>query len=1012
MDLTFLGGADEVGASSTLIRISGKILLVDAGIRISPKTSRGIQNDQLPDLHPISAAGGPDYILVTHAHTDHTGALALVVEQYPHVPVLATRPTIDLTRILQADAQRIMTSKQDAEGELPIFDEIASERLINAFQQVEFRQAIRLGDGLQVTYHPSGHIAGAATLVLEGDEGTLVMSGDVSLGANRAVTSADVPRVKADALVLESTYGGKLHAMRASEERRIIDTLKRVAERGGKVLIPAFALGRAQEVAQIVHAFRDEYDVPVYVDGMARTVCRAYVGFADFLPPGTLKMAGGENLFFRNKVKAVDSNAQREQIINSPEPAVVIASSGMLTGGASVVYAKAWAGDERNAIFLTGYQDEEAPGRFLQRMMKDRAEGKEFTLKMDKESVSVRCEVGTYSLSAHADENELINYTNSFDPDEVMLVHGDPSARHSLATALRQRGRRVHSPVIGQTITFAFARRPWAMGGVESGHESRPLNPAELWEALKGQAGSFFSAREIAKMWWGDAERHAEAAAALANNPFYFSADWRQKDTFQVLTPEQVARKQRQQAIMLANPDIVGKLVVLRDSNNRPKAGIVVNASIDAFEALVYGAKGRHYPADALLWPVGKWEKDQTQEAGTMAQVGEMIKEAKALQDEFLPLSMRQALVTAGQPVNPESLLPETLPEGITRELALLSIVMGLAQDGATAEQGGLLPKRALQDGPVEQNAAREAALAAFPPEARLRKVGMEIHRKRLTLTFDFPARAEAQFAGVIDKLSEQTGWDIQVNPTINQQALGLAISEVLSPGARVSKGPSFFLDKGEVQIEVEGEDDVKALEQRYMDLTGFRLRVGKRGTPPPGTLPINGETIGARSPTGISFGHRVPDEETSPPAPPLARGGESGEGSNGQKLEINAAYAVVRQALEPLGLYKVGLKQGDLALTFISPQVGERHRELIRELSRLTGYGISIHPHPNQQQILQIATQIARECGWTARKGPGIHVDRAEVVFKLSAMPDDEQIAAAQAKFREQTGYALVVEV
>src|SRR5262245_1970892 len=139
MKLTFLGGADEVGASSTLVEIAGKRLLIDAGIRISPKTSRGIANDQLPDLHPITAAGGPDFILVTHAHTDHTGALPLVVEQYPHVPVLATIPTVELTRILQADAQRIMRVKQEQEGELPIFDEIASQRLMGNFQTVEFR---------------------------------------------------------------------------------------------------------------------------------------------------------------------------------------------------------------------------------------------------------------------------------------------------------------------------------------------------------------------------------------------------------------------------------------------------------------------------------------------------------------------------------------------------------------------------------------------------------------------------------------------------------------------------------------------------------------------------------------------------------------------------------------------------------------------------------------------------------------------------------------------------------
>src|SRR5690606_34073459 len=108
--------------------------------------------------------------------------------------------------------------------------------------------------------------------------------------------------------------------------------------------------------------------------------------------------------------------------------------------------------------------------------------------------------------------------------------------------------------------------------------------PAELWERLKDQAGSFFSARELAQMWWGNADHHAEVVSALVDN-VYFAADWRTRDTFQVHSAEQVARTQRQIAVMLAHPDIVGKLIVLRDSNNRPRVGLVTNASADAFEA-------------------------------------------------------------------------------------------------------------------------------------------------------------------------------------------------------------------------------------------------------------------------------------------------------------------------------------------------------------------------------------------------------------------------------------------
>ncbi len=974
MELTFLGGADEVGASSTLVSMGGKLLLVDAGIRISPRTSRGIQNDQLPDLHPISAAGGPDYILVTHAHTDHTGALALVVEQYPHVPVIATRPTVDLTRILQADAQRIMTSKQEAEGELPIFDDIASERLMNAFQMVDYRQAIRLGDGLQVTYYPSGHIAGAASLVLEGEDGTLVMSGDVSLGANRAVVSAEIPRVKADALVLESTYGGKLHANRLAEEKRMIETLRRVVERGGKVLIPAFALGRAQEVLQIILAYRDQLDVPVYADGMVRAVCGAYSGFRDWLPQGTLKAAGEDHLFFRNRIKPVTSNAMRDQIIQSSEPAIVVASSGMLTGGASVVYAKNWVGSEENAIFLTGYQDEEAPGRFMQRMIREREAGQDFALRLDDTTVSVRCEVGTYSLSAHADEQELVNYADALKVDEVMLVHGDPGARHSLATALRQRDKRVLSPQSGQTIRFDFAKRPWALGGIKSGQESRHLDAAELWDALKNQAGSFFSARELAQMWWGDADRHAEVIGVLAED-LYFAQDWRKRDTFQVRSEEQVTRKQRQRAIMLAHPDIVGKLVVLRDSNNRPRAGLVVNASQDAFEANVYSAKGRHYPADALLWVIGTYEKGSA-DKGLMGNIGEMVKQARVLQDDLLPFTTRQKLVQSAEPMNPADLLPAELPEDVSEQQALLTVVLALAADGAVLEQHGLRPLRALQDGPVEQNQAREMAFSIFPPEARLRKVGMEVHRKRLTLSFDFPDRAADQFSDVIGDLSDQTGWDIQINHSINQQALGSAFDEILPADARIVKGPSFYMDKQEVQAEVDGVEDLSALEQAYYQLTGFRLQTARRG---------DGLTGVVES------------------APTIA--------DSSMRLEINEAYVLIRTTLEPVGLLKVGLKQTGIVLTFVSPQVGERHRDKMRELVQQTGYTLSIHPHPNQQQILQAASQLAREAGWQVRKGPGIHVDRGEVSFKLAHLPDDLQTVELRRKFEDQTGYQLVLD-
>jgi Cft2 family RNA processing exonuclease len=985
MKLTFLGGADEVGASSTLVEIAGKKLLIDAGIRISPKTNKGIQNDQLPDLHPITASGGPDYILVTHAHTDHTGALPLVVEQYPHVPVLATIPTVELTRILQNDAQKIMRAKQEQEGELPIFDEIASQRLMDNFQTVEFKQPIKLGEGLQVTYHASGHIAGAGSLVFESEEGVLVMSGDVSLSEQRAVINAILPRIKVDALVLESTYGGKLHANRMGEERRLMDNLKRVTERGGKVLIPAFALGRAQEVLQIILAHRDQLAAPVYADGMVRAVCRGYSRFASWLPQHTVKAAGDDNLFFRDNIRPVENTLQREEVMNSAGPAVIVASSGMLTGGASAAYAKVLAGGVQNAILLTGYQDEEAPGRFLQRMMRERQEGGEVTFKIDNTAVTLRCEVDTYSLSAHADEAELGGVVDALNAEDTMLVHGDPAARHSLATYLRQRGRAVLSPRIGQTIELTYARRPFAMAAkVSTGSETRPFDAAALWQELKVNADSFYSARELARMWWGDDSRHAEVSRILTSDGLYFAGDWRSKDTFRVRTAEQVEKVRRQRAVMLANPALIGKLIVLRDSNERPRAGVVVNAHAEGFEAVVENTKGRNYSADALLWVIGAWQGPPDGK-GMKEAVSMRVKEARSLQDMLLPFEMRKMLVEGGSAINPAALLPATLPEGVTPETALLSITLALAGDSAVYEDGGLKPKRALQEGPAEMNVARQTALAAFPPEARLRKVGMEMHRKRLILTFDFPNIAENQYAEIIEQVTDSTGWDVMVNPTFNQQALGAAVNEVMTEGVRVVKGPSFHLDKSEVHAEVEGADaeSLREITSNYLKLTGFRLKLNSRGEK---------SSVGARAQQAV----------------PLQN--DTFVSSGGGKMEINAAYGVIRLTLEKHGLYKASLKQGDIVVTFISPQVGQRHLETINALSQQIGYRITLHPHPNQQQILQIANQLMARAGWQIRKGPGIHTERAEVVVALGNTPDDATLQQVQSDFSAQTGYTLIV--
>ena len=168
---------------------------MDCGIRPSPKARGGLAGDQLPHLDAIEKL---DAILVTHAHTDHTGALELVVGRFPGVPVYATAPTIALTRVLHQDARRIMQSRLDEEGELPLFDDVAVQRLMDAFVPVPFKTRLALGEGLAATFFPAGHIAGAGMLGLESDEGNLLISGDFSISPQRTVDGARPPAFRPD----------------------------------------------------------------------------------------------------------------------------------------------------------------------------------------------------------------------------------------------------------------------------------------------------------------------------------------------------------------------------------------------------------------------------------------------------------------------------------------------------------------------------------------------------------------------------------------------------------------------------------------------------------------------------------------------------------------------------------------------------------------------------------------------------------------------------------------------
>ncbi|MCC6191885.1 MAG: MBL fold metallo-hydrolase, partial [Anaerolineales bacterium] len=868
MKITFLGGADEVGASCILLEMAGRRLLVDAGLRPSPKARWGLAGDQLPDLSLIDPAGasprGLDAVLVTHAHTDHTGALELVLGRYPECPVYATPVTIALARILHADSRRIMQTRLDEEGELPLFDEVATQKLLAACVPVPFNTRLPLGEGLAATFYPAGHIAGAACLALECDEGRVLISGDVSVSPQRTVDGLRPPPFRPDILILESTYGGRLHANRAVEERRLAAAVGEVTAAGGKVLIPAFALGRAQEVLLTLAEFRRQGalpDVPVWADGMVRAVCQAYAGFAEALPLA-LRERGAQ--FFDARTRPVENARQRSALLFDPAPAVIISSSGMLAGGPSVQYARALAGRPEHAILLTGYQDEESPGRRLQAMA---AEGRG-TLRLGRDRVDVQCRLATYSLSAHADEAQLVSLAETLDPAEVFLVHGDEGARASLAQALRERGRAVHLPHAGQSFSRTYAPGVGARRGALGA--GQPLDLRALWEGAAAPGGGYYTLRELAVAWWGaaGAERAAEVEAALKREGRYFALDPARPGVARAQTAAQVALSGQRRERLRALPPLAGRWLIVRDAAG--EARLARCAAVGVETVRLEGDEAGLGP-EAVL--------------------------------EVLDGPIDPAAVEAlAAQLDPAALLPDSTPRpleqlpgqsGEARAAAALALLRG----GAARAPAGYAraASAAAPAGRMEPNQALAYARAQFPPEARLRKCGYRLDQGLITLTFDFPDAAEGRYAEIIVALRAATGWEVAVEAGANQTALAALVREVLPPDWTVEKGPAIQRETRQVSVTVSSGAETRvalnAAAERFEAVSGWRLNAVVAAT-------------GGRA------------------APPVAAALE------GPAWEINAAYAEIKRALAGSTLYRTSLKGQEVVLGFISPQVGERYRD------------------------------------------------------------------------------------
>ncbi|MCB9637567.1 MAG: MBL fold metallo-hydrolase [Myxococcales bacterium] len=853
-----LGGAHEVGASSTIVEFGAYRFLIDAGIRIG--ASGG---EQLPDLSRIKEEAGPiDAILLTHAHMDHSGALPLVHMAYPEAPIYMTPATFAVLRILFSDSQRQMQERYTLEGEIPIYPSSAMDSCLGRIRPVPFDYPLRLSGGeVAATFHPAGHILGASAIHLQGRSGSLLMSGDISVTDQRTVPGMLAPQIKPDVVMIESTYGDRLHAHRPTQEANLVQTVHHVLGNGGKVIIPAFAVGRAQEVILILrHAIAQGElpPFPIFVDGMVQSVCDTYSRFPTYLQQHLRRsVQRGDNPFFPSggTIHRVRSQAQRERIIEGP-PCCIIASSGMMTGGPSAFYAAALAQDKRNLIAITGYQDEEAPGRRLIELAD--APAHQRSLRINDRDIQVACQVEKYSLSAHADSGEIAGLVSGLDPAQgVVLVHGDGDARESLAQMVDHSVRcDIYLPQNGEALHFQQPRRafyaPTSTMQVALASPKQPLDASglsHLHQALWSESGQrgLFRTTDLYARWHGpDAAPETSELETLqsliADHPQFFQPDTKRPQLYRLTSPEHKAGRARKdtsygRAEMNRALQLVGELLPTECGLYKKGARREEHILLLFF----------HFPQKAQRL-YGDLFAQIEQKTGWKIQLNEMPHHA-ALEEHA-----RRLLPEGWLPQRNPSILHEeqlvrlrvyddlSLPPAI-QETTLERLQQEFAEETGYQLELQLLASTGTQS-PEEKTPPCEAEAPSLSEPLEINQAYQRIeeafagcaHRPykkskkgdKIVLSFLSPFVGE-RYQGQLASLTQQTGWQIQINPEPNQYGIKQEVRALLPKSWGLSKEPGIHKQSRVVRVQIPHRPEKMELQQimeEVFERTGFHLEV------------------------------------------------------------------------------------------------------------------------------------------------------------------------------------------
>jgi metallo-beta-lactamase family protein len=437
LKLSFLGAAGTVTGSKYALSDGKQTLLIDCGLFQGFKALRLRNWAPLPiDPHQIGA------VILTHAHLDHSGYLPLLIKRGFKGPVLCSRATADLCAILLPDAGHLQ--EKDAEfanrhdfskhkPALPLFTEADARAALTRLKPVSFDEALPVPGGATLRFRHAGHILGAATAQLNWNGTTIVFSGDLGrYGDATMLDPAPVPR--ADYLVVESTYGNRRHDARDPGEA-LAEVVDKTAARGGTVVIPAFAVGRAQSLLFHFAELKAKgrlTNIPVFLDSPMATDASAI--FCKYLPDHRLSDAACRRACgVAHYVRSVEES---KALTVNPMPQVIISASGMATGGRVLHHLKQYAPDARNTILFAGFQAGGTRGAAMV--------GGADAIKIHGAYIPVRAEIANLAmLSAHAGADEILRWLQGFEapPRQTFITHGEPAAADALRLRIEEQLR-------------------------------------------------------------------------------------------------------------------------------------------------------------------------------------------------------------------------------------------------------------------------------------------------------------------------------------------------------------------------------------------------------------------------------------------------------------------------------------------------------------------------------------------------------------------------------------------